>query len=134
MNVERPEKEERSGRTPAGRERPAVTVVIQSWATPIAGLLMLVVGLLAGYFGRPLIADRLAGSPQATSPQAASQPVAVGEPAATSALPAATAASTSELSQITSQAELMVYLVERTRHFKGDPNAPVVMLEFSDFQ
>ena len=30
--------------------------------------------------------------------------------------------------------EIMDYLVLNTRHFKGDPEAPVVIIEFSDFQ
>jgi predicted small lipoprotein YifL len=30
--------------------------------------------------------------------------------------------------------EIMDYLVLNTRHFKGDPDAPVVIIEFSDFQ
>ena len=36
-------------------EKPALTVVIQSWWTPALAVIMLVVGLLAGYFGRPLL-------------------------------------------------------------------------------
>ncbi len=36
-------------------EKPALTVVIQSWWTPAVALIFLVVGLLGGYFGRPLV-------------------------------------------------------------------------------
>ncbi len=32
------------------------------------------------------------------------------------------------------QATLMSAVVEQTRHFKGDPNAPVTIIEFSDFK
>ena len=32
--------------------KPALTVVVQSWATPLIGLLMLVVGLVAGFYLR----------------------------------------------------------------------------------
>jgi hypothetical protein len=30
--------------------------------------------------------------------------------------------------------ELMAYLLPQVRHFKGDPAAPVTIIEFSDFQ
>lgn len=33
-----------------------------------------------------------------------------------------------------SQQELMETIVAQTRHFRGDPNAPVTMIEFGDFQ
>jgi len=33
----------------------ALTVVVQSWATPIAGFLMLMIGFFGGFYGRPLI-------------------------------------------------------------------------------
>ena len=36
------------------RDQAAVTINIQSWATPIIGLVMLVIGLLGGYYIRPL--------------------------------------------------------------------------------
>jgi protein-disulfide isomerase len=35
---------------------------------------------------------------------------------------------------VAQQQELMTAVVERTRHFHGDPNAPVTIIEFSDFQ
>jgi len=37
------------------RSSPALTINIQSWWTPIIGVVLLIVGLLAGYFARPLI-------------------------------------------------------------------------------
>jgi protein-disulfide isomerase len=30
--------------------------------------------------------------------------------------------------------EIMAWIVANTRHFRGDPNAPVKIVEFSDFQ
>lgn len=32
------------------------------------------------------------------------------------------------------QAQLMQWVITNTRHYIGDPNAPVVFIEFSDFQ
>jgi len=69
---------------------------------------MLIIGLLGGYYGHPLVNDT---GEQATVPQsiAPSQAGAGNE-------------------------ELMAYLVSQTRHFKGDPDAPVTLIEFGDFQ
>ncbi len=90
--------------------KPALTIHVYSWATPIFGLLMLVIGLFAGYFGRPLIAGSV------------SSPTKVVQ---------ATVASKSTQS---ANASLKDVVVGQTRHFMGDANAPVTIIEFSDFQ
>jgi protein-disulfide isomerase len=108
-------------------KKPALTVVIQSWWTPALAVLALVVGLLLGYFGRPLInqeadaAGDLAvlASPEATSP--GDQP----------SLPTPT---TDPTAIAESQKQLMDYLVSNTTHFLGDPDAPITIIEFSDYQ
>ncbi|MEK9163728.1 MAG: hypothetical protein AAB342_00075, partial [Chloroflexota bacterium] len=76
------------------------------------GAIMLIAGLLIGYFGRPLVAAQLAPAPTAT------------------AIPVAAESD----SQTESRALLMQSLIARTDHFQGKEDAPVVMLEFSDFQ
>ena len=81
-----------------------MTINIQSWATPVVGVVMLIVGLFGGYYGR--------SASDGISEQAA--------------VPSADAGAKDE--------ELMAYLVSQTRHFKGDPNAPVTLIEFGDFQ
>lgn len=91
--------------------KPAITVTIQSWATPVVGLVMLVIGLLGGYFGRPLLVP---------------QPSQV----TTDLSPSASSAENLSAKQET----LMEAVVAQTRHFKGDPDAPVTIIEFSDFQ
>ena len=90
------------------KEQPAITINIQSWATPVVGVVMLIIGLLGGYFGRSLVSDT---KEQATVPQsiAPSQGGAGNE-------------------------ELMAYLVSQTRHFTGNPDAPMTLIEFGDFQ
>jgi len=90
--------------------RPAVIINVYSWATPILGVLMLVVGLLAGYFGRPMIASK-------------------AEPT----VPAAAVQSTNPTEEAQRQ-EMMTFLVGQVKHFKGDANAPVTIIEFSDYQ
>lgn len=107
---------------PIPDEKPAaVTLVIQSWATPIVGVFMLVIGLFAGYFGRPLIA-------------AEQTPVPVEESASTDAGDLPAVVPTTDADRAAQQQEMMSAVMERTRHFFGDPNAPVTLIEFSDFQ
>ncbi|HSB65454.1 MAG TPA: hypothetical protein VLD65_02695 [Anaerolineales bacterium] len=101
-------------------EKPALTVVIQSWWTPALAVIMLVVGLLAGYFGRPLVSKGSAGdgATQVTQEVAALNP-------------ASTATPTVDPAQIQ---QLMDSIVSQTKNFQGDPNATVTLIEFSDYQ
>ena len=90
------------------KRSPAITINIQSWATPLVGVVMLIIGLLGGYYGRPLVSDTkepITDSQSITPPQAGA-----------------------------GNEEVMAYLVSQTRHFKGDPDAPVTLIEFGDFQ
>lgn len=80
---------------------------------PLATFLVgLVIGLLIGYGGRPSMVQ-----PSTAQSQATRTPVLPGQARNTSGAPT-----------------LMDTLVAQTRHFKGDPNAPVTIIEFSDFQ
>jgi protein-disulfide isomerase len=94
-------------------EKPALTVVIQSWWTPALAVIMLVVGLLAGYFGRPLINNSSAD--------------ARGEVAVATTNPTATV----DPQQIK---QVMDSIVSQTTNFVGEPNAKVTLIEFSDYQ
>ncbi|HLF01901.1 MAG TPA: hypothetical protein VI547_07970 [Anaerolineales bacterium] len=79
-------------------------------SAPVVGIVMLVVGLLVGYYGRPTI-DKWSGTPTpANAAIVGPQP-----------LPK-------------TQDELMPYLIGQTRHFRGSPDAPVTLIEFGDFQ
>ncbi len=97
---------------------PALTINIQSWATPLVGLVMLLIGLAGGYFIRPMLAPQ-AEAAAATAPTA--------QVAATNAAPVGLP--TTDASQ-----DLMTFLTSQVTHFRGDPNAPVTLIEFSDFQ
>lgn len=87
----------------------------RAWLTPVLAVVMLVVGLFLGYTGRPIVQPLLAGKAAAT--QEAELPsvnptLAPGQPTPT----------------------LMEFLVSNTQHFKGDADAPITMIEFSDYQ
>lgn len=94
-----------------GKEKPAITISVQSWATPIVGLVMLIAGLLGGYAIRLLLDDQTA-PPDVSLRQQPSQDGAGA----------------------TGNPQLMEYMVSQTRHFRGDPDAPVTLIEFGDFQ
>jgi protein-disulfide isomerase len=97
-------------------------IVVQSSATLLIGLGMLVAGIVIGYLIRPAIAGLVANAPEAEP-----EPTAV----ATSVGPIAAI----EQTQTARQAQaLMEAVTGQTRHFRGDPDAPVTLIEFSDFQ
>ena len=110
-----------------GEESPALVINVQSWATPIVGLLMLVLGLVGGYLLYPQVSARLMGElPVAAAPTAAAPP----EVSASGSEPTAAPPEPSDADR----QEMMAFLVDQTRHFRGDPGAPVTIIEFSDFQ
>jgi uncharacterized protein HemX len=82
-----------------------------SMSMVVVGLIALVIGAFLGYVGRGQF------GPEAQAAKAT---------ASAEAMLAAT--------RQASSAELMNYLRDNTRHFKGDANAPVTIIEFSDFQ
>jgi protein-disulfide isomerase len=82
--------------------------------TLAVGALMLCIGMLAGYFGRPLVTP---------------QPLEAAPAAPAEALPASDSAPGQP-----SAATLMDAVVAQTRHFKGNSAAPVTIIEFADFQ
>jgi hypothetical protein len=109
-------------------EKPALTVVIQSWWTPALAVIFLVVGLLAGYFGRPLVNK---GSVTNGDVAAVTTPAVTLPPDQTTV---ATTPVDPTMAAISNQQQLMEYLVSHTTHFQGDANAKVTIIEFSDYQ
>lgn len=93
--------------------KPALTIVIQSWWTPALAVIMLVVGLLAGYFGNQLL--------HGSSPSG----IAAARPTATA---------TTDPTQAAQVDQMMKNLISQTTNFIGDPNAEVTMIELSDYQ
>lgn len=102
--------------------RPALVINVQTWATPIVALVMLVIGLVGGYLLYPEVSTRIGG----TTPVAA---VPGTNPSA-----GAQTVSTGDQPDQASREEMMEFLISQTRHFKGNPDAEVTIIEFSDFQ
>ena len=92
---------------PAGESR-------RAWLTPVLAAAMLVAGLFLGYFGRPIVQPLLEGTTEPT--ERAQLPAVNPNPASGEPTPT-----------------LMEFLITNTQHFKGDPDAPVTMIEFSDY-
>ena len=115
-------------------QKPALTVIIQSWWTPALAVIMLVVGLLVGFLGRGLITKNPAstGAVAGVTAPATTPVTAATVPADIATAPTTTVDPT--MAAISSQAQLMDYLVSNTTHFEGDPNAKVTIIEFSDYQ
>ena len=106
---------------PQNQNNPALTVVIQTWTTAIIGIVMLLIGLLGGYFGRPIVTPN-------SAPEVVSEIESTNNNATLPTIP------TPDEDLAASQQEFMAIIVENTRHFRGDPDAPVTIIEFSDFQ
>ncbi len=102
------------------QKSPALTVVFQTWATPIVGVVMLVAGLFGGYYGRQLI-----------SPDTTVAAVEEIDPVISSYSPPVAPTSSEDLAAL--QQEFMATVVDKTRHFRGEPDAPITIIEFSDF-
>ena len=90
--------------------------------TILVGVAMLLAGVLFGYVGRGQF------GPEAQAAKSTSTAQAVAAATQTAVYIEASA------TQAAANAELMKIMSENTRHYKGDPNAPVTIIEFSDFQ
>ena len=89
------------------------------WVTVLVGLAMLLIGVLVGFFGRSLV------TPQAVSETSVAA-AETGNPSA--------ASEASQPASAPSPQALMDAVVAQTRHFKGDANAPITIIEFGDFK
>lgn len=105
--------------TASEKKPPAITIVIQSWVTPIVAIIMLVAGYFAGFYSRPLVSS---GTTAEKAGETTTEAVA--------AVPSPTV----DPDRAAQQQALMEAVTSVTRHFRGNPDAPVTIIEFSDFQ
>lgn len=108
---------------------PALTIHIQSWATPVLSILMLLVGLAAGFYARPFF-----DTPLLTANPTPTAEIVDVAPTQAPAAAQEQSPTQSDQAQADQQQQLMDLVVSQTRHFQGDENAPVTLIEFSDFQ
>lgn len=108
----------------------ALTINIQSWATPIVGIVMLVIGLVAGFYGRPLVDNK----PEASASEASSVASAPTPTTGEASSPAGPPQPPNDEQLAARQQALMNTVLAQVRHFHGLENAPVTLVEFSDFQ
>lgn len=132
------------GMSPAGP--PSMVIVIQSQMTLVISLAMLVVGLLVGFLLRPALWPAAPAVVEVTVTNEAEDAAATDAPATTAeVLPTTAASGTENTAGVTLPAtptpdreaqaqELMRILISQVRHFKGDADAPITLIEFSDFQ
>lgn len=92
--------------------------------------IMLGVGMVLGFLMRPMVPLPAAPAPTAvpTAAQLTGTPAAAAK---TTAAPSPTANPTAVAQQ---KAEFAAYVAANTRHFRGSANAPVTLIEFSDYQ
>jgi len=106
----------------------SVTPPSRSNAT-VSLLIMFLVGALAGFFGRPLVV-----TPEVIPPQV----VIVTATPDVAAIAKAQTSGDKEVIVVTATPEptpdYMKELLSKARHFQGDANAPITMIEFSDFK
>jgi hypothetical protein len=93
---------------------------LTNWnVTALVALITLLVGIALGYSARPMLDPAPAPTPV----------VIVVTPAPNTDANAAAA-----LTPTTKRATLLDAVIAQTRHFKGNTNAPVTIIEFGDFQ
>ena len=100
--------------------------------TLIIGAAMLVVGMVLGFVMRPWVPLPAMGP--APTAQPTSAPTKAPAAAVATRTPAPPTATVNPTVQAQQRKDLAAYVASNTRHFEGNANAPVTLIEFSDYQ
>ncbi len=103
-------------------------IVVESRATLLIGLAMLLIGLAGGFLLRPIVMPATGATGGAALSSSLDNAASPAAPAQNLIGPSATGEAATQAAAVTQ------YLIGNTRHFRGSPDAPVVMVEFADFQ
>jgi hypothetical protein len=102
--------------TSPGSQKPALTIIVEEWMTPIVGIGMLIIGLVIGFIVRPAFTGVEA---------AAAQPSRTGQQEPGNLF----------LQNANRDPKgMMDKSVQLVRHWIGNPAAPIRMVEFADYQ
>jgi hypothetical protein len=105
--------------TSPGSQKPALTIIVEEWMTPIVGIVMLIIGLVIGFIVRPFFTgvEAVVPQPSRTGQQVQQEPGNLFLQNATR----------DPMGMMDNSAQL-------ARHWLGNPAAPIRMVEFADYQ
>lgn len=128
---------------PERRERPGPSLLTLATIVLLGSMIGGVISGLIVYLGRPYLDQRLGpalaaaglAGPTSTQPVAVALATNPPPPAAGGGVTATVSAAPALITPTPDRSpEINTFIISNTRHFTGNPAAPVTIIEFSDFQ